>query len=113
MPGEFDISTAVMPQQPLSSAMFPNLLHPERLNFVSNPHQFNINGIRFLGTAGQNIKDIRMFADKHIYPIDIMEFNLRTHHICPTCPDTLRSFPFREYDPFIVADAPHVYFCGN
>lgn len=34
-------------------------------------------------------------------------------HICPTAPDTLRSFPFVESDPFIIEKAPHVYFAGN
>lgn len=33
-------------------------------------------------------------------------------HLCPTCPDTLRSYPFVEEDPFIVKDSPHVYFAG-
>jgi DNA polymerase delta subunit 2 len=113
MPGEFDISSAVMPQQPLNKAMFPNLIYPDRVNFVTNPHQFVINGIKFLGTAGQNIKDVRMYADKHIYPIDIMQTNLEINHICPTTPDTLRCYSFTENDPFIVSDAPHVYFCGN
>lgn len=64
MPGEFDISTAMLPQQALNRGMFPNLLKKERVNFVTNPHQFVINGVRFLGTSGQNIKDIRMFADR-------------------------------------------------
>jgi DNA polymerase delta subunit 2 len=54
-----------------------------------------------------------MYADKHIYPINIMENNLEINHICPTTPDTLRSYSFTENDPFIVSDAPHVYFCGN
>ena len=33
-------------------------------------------------------------------------------HICPTAPDTLRCFPFRESDPFVLEKAPDVFFAG-
>ena len=45
--------------------------------------------------------------------MDIMELTLKMRHLAPTCPDTLRSYPFVEYDPFIIEKFPHVYFCGN
>jgi DNA polymerase delta subunit 2 len=93
--------------------MFPNLLKPERLNFVTNPHEFCINGVRFLGTDGNNVKDIRMFAENHRNPVEIMEHMLQCRHICPTSPDTLRSYPFTTTDPFIIKSAPHVFFAGN
>ena len=54
-----------------------------------------------------------MFAENHKNPVDIMEVNLAQRHVCPTCPDTLRSYSITKYDPFIVHSAPHVYFCGN
>jgi DNA polymerase delta subunit 2 len=88
-------------------------LKPQNINFVTNPHAFYINGIKFLGTSGQNIKDIRMFCDQHREPVDVMEHTLQIRHICPTSPDTLRAYSFTESDPFIVDDAPHVYFAGN
>lgn len=57
-------------------------------------------------------------------------------HLCPTAPDTLRVFPFKESDPFVInsqntnsnldldeiepqhqdqlyTQIPHVYFVGN
>ena len=51
-------------------------------------------------------------------------------HLCPTAPDTLRVYPFKESDPFVISDSdlnfedeedskalytqvPHVYFVGN
>lgn len=113
MPGELDVSSAMVPQQPINRAMFPNLIKPERINFVTNPHEFCINGIRFLGTDGNNVKDIRMFAENHRNPVDIMEQMLQFRHICPTSPDTLRSYPFTQTDPFIIKSSPHVFFAGN
>mmetsp|Transcript_39097 Transcript_39097/g.59627 ORF Transcript_39097/g.59627 Transcript_39097/m.59627 type:complete len:133 (+) Transcript_39097:1110-1508(+) len=113
MPGEFDLSNANIPQQPLNPAMFPDLKNVNRLNFTTNPHQFSINGIRFLGTSGQNVKDVRMFAEAHKNPVDILEHTLNLQHMCPTSPDTLRSYSFCENDPFIIGEAPHVYFAGN
>lgn len=66
-----------------------------------------------MGTAGQNIKDIRMFSEDWKDPVDILEHSLMIRHSCPTSPDTLRSYSFTESDPFIISDAPHVYFAGN
>ena len=34
-------------------------------------------------------------------------------HIAPTAPDTLRAFPYVDEDPFVLHEAPHVYFAGN
>ena len=33
-------------------------------------------------------------------------------HVCPTAPDTLRCFPFREDDPFVIETKPKVFFAG-
>lgn len=61
---------------------------------------------------------------------------MELRHLCPTAPDTLRVHPFKEHDPFVVAEndlqlddeempadskdkesiytvVPHVYFVGN
>ena len=38
---------------------------------------------------------------------------LRWRHIAPTAPDTLATYPHFEQDPFVLAEAPHVYFAGN
>ena len=42
-----------------------------------------------------------------------MQQTLEMRHLCPTAPDTLRAFPYVEEDPFVVHEAPHVYFAGN
>ena len=45
--------------------------------------------------------------------VDCLEQLLKMRHLCPTAPDTLRSFPFASEDPFIIRECPHVFFAGN
>jgi DNA polymerase delta subunit 2 len=160
MPGEQDFSNSFMPQQPFNSCVFPKLSEIPRqsINLVTNPHQFEINGLNFLGTSGQNIKDMMLNSAR---PDDQMvdeneeatgaegdiclsklKETLEMRHLCPTAPDTLRVYPFKESDPFVIAQnnsnldlesqlgstqqvgqtaggdaksssTPHVYFAGN
>lgn len=44
---------------------------------------------------------------------DHMEAFLRSGHLAPTCPDTLRCYSFAQRDPFIIDDSPHVLLAGN
>ena len=69
MPGAGDPSDRSLPQQPLHKALFKEALRPyfdkmnnEILNLVTNPYQFNINGIELLAIAGQNINDIHKYV---------------------------------------------------
>lgn len=80
---------------------------------MTNPHEFTINGVNFLGSSGQNIKDMRMYADELKDPVEILDMTLKMRHMCPTCPDTLRAYPFVTEDPFIINEMPHIYFSGN
>lgn len=82
----------------------------------------------FLGTSGRNIHDIMLSSrlteeakdaeqmDTDVVseqnPLPIMKHLLETRHICPTAPDTLRCFPFRDIDPFVIEEGPHVFFAG-
>ena len=53
MPGELELSTAFLPQQPLSKCLFPSLQqNTKNVNFVTNPHSFSINDTTLLGTSG-------------------------------------------------------------
>lgn len=45
--------------------------------------------------------------------MDLLERTLQWHHIAPTAPDSLPTFPFRSGDPFILEECPHIYFAGN
>eukprot|EP00983_Pelagomonas_calceolata_P083875 1156246-Pelagomonas_calceolata.AAC.1 len=42
-----------------------------------------------------------------------MEQCLQWRHLAPTAPDTLASYPFDAFDPFIIESTPHVLFAGN
>ncbi|KGL92017.1 DNA polymerase delta subunit 2, partial [Charadrius vociferus] len=104
MPGEFDPTNYTLPQQPLHHCMLPLASTYSTLRLVTNPYQADVDGIRFLGTSGQNVSDIFKYSSMDDY-LEILEWTLLAGHISPTAPDTL--------DPFILTDCPHVYFCGN
>ena len=103
-----------MPQQPINSFLLPKLGEKPTINLVTNPHKFAVcDGVEFLGTSGQNVHDIRLYSKlKDNTSIGIMRLLMEMQHLCPTTPDTLRSFPFRDTDPFTVTQAPHVFFAG-
>lgn len=114
MPGAQDFSNAYMPQQPINSFLFPKIGEKDNLNLVTNPHRFKMcDGLEFLGTSGQNIHDVQLYSKcKDSSSVGVLKRLMEMQHLCPTAPDTLRSFPFREEDPFIVHTAPHIFFAG-
>uniref|UniRef100_A0A8C8B7W0 DNA polymerase delta subunit 2 n=1 Tax=Otus sunia TaxID=257818 RepID=A0A8C8B7W0_9STRI len=112
MPGEFDPTNYTLPQQPLHRCMLPLASTYSTLRLVTNPYQADVDGVRFLGTSGQNISDIFKYSSMDDY-LEILEWTLLAGHISPTAPDTLGCYPFYKSDPFILTDCPHVYFCGN
>ncbi|NXF86296.1 DPOD2 polymerase, partial [Eubucco bourcierii] len=112
MPGEFDPTNYTMPQQPLHHCMLPLSRAYCTLQLVTNPYQATLDGVRFLGTSGQNISDIFKYSSMEDY-LEILEWTLLAGHLCPTAPDTLGCYPFYKSDPFVLTHCPHVYFCGN
>lgn len=79
---------------------------------VTNPHEFTVGGVRFLGTSGQNVEDIYKYSNQEDRA-GILEAILDWGHLAPTAPDTLGSYPFSLDDPFLLEEAPHVIFAGN
>ncbi|NWW77348.1 DPOD2 polymerase, partial [Climacteris rufus] len=112
MPGEFDPTNYTLPQQPLHRCMLPLASAYATLRLVTNPYQADLDGVRFLGTSGQNVIDIFKYSSMDDY-LEILEWTLLAGHISPTAPDTLGCYPFYKSDPFILTECPHVYFCGN
>lgn len=112
MPGEFDPSNYMMPQQPIHHCMFPKASVCKSFNGVPNPYQCEIEGRLILGTSGQNIQDIERYS-KIEDPLECLRSTIQWAHIAPTCPDTLPCYPYHSQDPFVITDCPHVYFAGN
>lgn len=148
MPGMSDPSDKTLPQQPLNKALFKESLKPyfehindEILNLVTNPYNFQINGINILTTSGQNIDDIVKYIvpylekstkeevssddedvdmDSQKFPedtiehrLDLMECTMKWQNIIPTAPDTLGCYPYTKEDPFILNEWPHIYIVSN
>ncbi|PIK51870.1 putative DNA polymerase delta subunit 2 [Apostichopus japonicus] len=112
MPGEFDPTNGILPQQPLHKCMFPKANAYPTLNCVTNPYEADIAGCRVIGTSGQPVTDIYQFTTNEDR-LEILEETLKTGHIAPTAPDTLPCYPFLKEDPFILSEMPHIYFAGN
>ena len=79
---------------------------------VTNPHEFEVDGVSFLGTSGQNIDDIYKYSLEE-NRLTLLQRVLEWGHLVPTAPDTLTCYPLSDSDPFILESAPHVFFIGN
>jgi len=79
---------------------------------VTNPHEFEVDGVCFLGTSGQNIEDIDRYSIDEDR-LRMLEHVLEWGHLAPTAPDTLTAYSFSDKDPFVIESAPHVLFAGN
>lgn len=112
MPGEFDPSNVMLPQQPFYHGLFPKSSVNPMFTNVPNPYQCTIEDRLILGTSGQNINDIRAFSTQDD-PIECLKNTLQWSHVAPTCPDTLSCYPYYDQDPFVVLECPHVYFCAQ
>ncbi|CAG8469047.1 3723_t:CDS:10 [Acaulospora morrowiae] len=112
MPGNNDPTNSSLPQQPIIPNLLPKANQHSTFHSVTNPYWCELDGVVFLGTSGQTIDDIY----KYVSSEDRLKFAERTlhwRHIAPTAPDTLWCYPFQDVDPFIMSQAPHIYFISN
>ena len=65
---------------------------------VTNPHDFEVDGVAFLGTSGQNIEDIDKYSTDEDR-LKMLEHVLQWGHLAPTAPDTLTAYSFKDKDP--------------
>ncbi|KAL8041580.1 hypothetical protein ABFS82_10G172200 [Erythranthe guttata] len=112
MPGTSDPANFALPQQPLHKCLFPGSAAYNTFRSCTNPHSFELDNVRFLGTSGQNIDNLAIYSDASSR-IDFLERTLKWRHMAPTSPNTLGCYPFTDRDPFFVEACPHVYFIGN
>ncbi|KAK4766437.1 hypothetical protein SAY87_008079 [Trapa incisa] len=112
MPGPNDPANFSLPQKPLNRCLFPSSATYNTFRSCPNPHSFEIDGVKFLGTSGQNIDDLEKYSEGRD-KLEFMERTLRWRHLAPTAPNTLGCYPFIDTDPFLIKSCPHVYFIGN
>ncbi|KAJ2864439.1 DNA polymerase delta small subunit Cdc1 [Coemansia erecta] len=113
MPGKGDPADVSIPQQPINRRMFGQCCQFSGFVSTTNPAWLNVDGVEILGTAGQNIDDLRRYSVKGESACLLAAESLRWRHIAPTAPDTLWCYPFTDRDPFILEHSPHVYVVGN
>ncbi|XP_038975812.1 DNA polymerase delta small subunit isoform X1 [Phoenix dactylifera] len=112
MPGPSDPANFSLPQQPLHRCLFPGASVYNTFLSCTNPHQFELDDVLFLGTSGQNIDDLSKYSDAKD-KLEFMERTLKWRHLAPTAPNTLGCYPYTDKDPFLIESCPHVYFVGN
>ncbi|CAJ1908814.1 unnamed protein product [Sphenostylis stenocarpa] len=112
MPGPSDPANFSLPQQSLHRCLFPGSSMYNTFRSCTNPHCFELDNVRFLGTSGQNVDDLDKYSDAKD-KLEFMERTLRWRHLAPTAPNTLGCFPYTKRDPFFIESCPHVYFVGN
>ncbi|CAL8463006.1 g2540 [Coccomyxa elongata] len=112
MAGGTDPANHALPQQPLHPCLLPGAVSFPTLHRVTNPHEFEVDGVTFLGTSGQNLDDIDRYSTE-TERLPILARLLEWGHLVPTAPDTLTAYSFPDRDPFVIDSAPHVLFAGN
>nr|GMC86143.1 DNA polymerase delta small subunit [Ipomoea batatas] len=88
MPGPGDPANFAMPQQALHRCLFPGSSTYNTFRSCTNPHCFELDNLRFLGTSGQNIDDLGKYSEAKD-KLEFMERTLRWRHLAPTAPNTL------------------------
>ena len=95
---------------------------PHTFASCTNPHDFTIGGVDFLGTAGQNVSNLRRTrtssrasraAKKAKGGEEALDPDGGYRSVAaraPSAPDTLACYPYKDRDPFFIERSPHVYF---
>ncbi len=91
----------------------PETAAPSWFTSTTNPAAFELDGHRFLATAGQPLDDIYKYLPSSFTRLQMMEAMLRWRLVAPTAPDTLPCYPFQDGDAFVLKECPHVFICGN
>lgn len=112
MPGVADPTNYSLPQQPLHHCLLPQSAALSTFTRCTNPHAFEVDGVHFLGTSGQNVEDVMMYSS-YERPSEVLELMLRWRHLIPTAPDSLSTYPFVDEDPFVLERTPDVLFVGG
>lgn len=112
MPGDMDPSYSALPQQPFTNSLFPLASKFTALKSVTNPYEFEIDGLRVLCSSGQNVDCLKQYIPNNT-SIEVMDTVIKTRHLAPIAPDGLSCIPVTTQDPFIIQHLPHVFVAGN
>ncbi|KAG7820648.1 hypothetical protein KL909_004520 [Ogataea angusta] len=135
MPGDSDPCEVSLPKQPLHPAFFKKAGSYANFARSTNPAWLEIDGVRLLGTSGENINDMFKYFIPNIQVdlngegngmdspvrneivnesrLKLLEATMHWQNVVPTAPDTLTCYPYDVDDPFTLDETPHVYFVGN
>ncbi|XP_012284253.1 DNA polymerase delta subunit 2 [Orussus abietinus] len=114
MPGEFDPTNHMIPQQPLHPCILPKSSRFKSLHGATNPWIGRIGSRIVAGSSGQPINDIMKVANvTESSPLFWLERTLTCRHFSPTSPDTLSEYPYSGEDPLVIQECPDIYFTGN
>lgn len=112
MPGKYDPTTNLLPQQPVHPRLLPQSGVLSNVKPITNPCIVNHEDYVLLGTSGETIEAIKQYS-KIEFSTTVMKNTLEWGHIAPSAPDNLSCIPFKEKDPFILDFVPDIYFAGN
>jgi len=112
MPGHRDMNSIIFPMPPLSKILFKKLNLNNNIELVENPVSFEICGLKFTGSSGENILDM-MASTNNLSEIDCLKICIQSNLLFPTLPETLKCNPFAEFDPFLLKELPNIFFAGN
>ena len=114
IPSLDDLSSDYFPTPAISEIMFPQSSSclNKTFNLVTNPYSFQLDGISFLGTSGDNINTIKQYSTL-TNVLDIMKLTLEWGHLAPCAPDGIRTYPYKQSDNLVKFNIPDVYFCGS
>ncbi|CAB3406008.1 unnamed protein product [Caenorhabditis bovis] len=113
VPGIGDPCSSLWPQPPIHRVCFPQSAPSKKtINLVTNPYEFEVDGLHILATSGENVTDL-VRSSPDWTACDVLKNIVEWQHIAPNCPDTLDGFPFAERDPLIMQTTPHIIIAGN
>lgn len=112
MPSLKDPSDALLPQNPLHPAFFPEARTLQAFRGVTNPYHCKVGDCEILGSSGEGVEDMQAFAE--LSPLEALVTSVKGRVLAPTAPDTLRCAPSLDSDPCVIGpSSPHVVFAGN
>ncbi|KAL2917497.1 DNA polymerase delta small subunit Cdc1 [Polyrhizophydium stewartii] len=112
MPGPSDPTTSFLPQRPIHASLFHQASRASSLHMLPNPCALAVDGVMFLGEAGQVLDDLGR-STRVARGLELASEVLKWGHLAPTAPDTLWCAPFTDTDPLVIGTRPHVLFVGN